>query len=41
MACFVKIAILDIWQSSKYASVIDYLLLGKIEHANKIDSVAM
>ena len=38
---FDKHSILDVWQGSGYASVICYLLSGKIEEANKIDSVAM
>ena len=37
----VKHSILDVWQSSKYASVIYYSLFGKTVDANKIDSVAM
>ena len=36
---FNKYSILDVWQGSEYASVIWYSLFGKIEDANKIDSV--
>ena len=32
---FVKHSILDIWQGSKYESVICYPLFGKIEDSNK------
>ena len=38
---FVKHSILDAWQGFEYVSVICYTLFGKIENANKIDSVAM
>ena len=38
---FVKHFILDVWLDSEYPSVICYLLFGKTEDANKIDSVAM
>ena len=32
---------LDVWEGSEYASVICYSLFGKIEDANKLDSVAV
>ena len=38
---FVKDSILDASQGSGYASIFCYLLFGKIEDANKTDSVAM
>ena len=39
---FVRHSILDVWQGSKYASVIyTSSLFGKIEGINKIDSVTM
>ena len=38
---FIIKLILDVWQGSEYASVICHSLFGKIEDANKIDSVAM
>ena len=37
----VKQFILDVWLDSEYASVIFYLLFGKTEDANKIDSVSV
>ena len=38
---FFKHFILDVSEDSEYAPVICYLLFGKIEDTNKIDSVAM
>ena len=38
---FVKHLILHAWLDSEYPFVICYLLFGKTEGANKIDSVAM
>ena len=38
---FLKHSILDIWQGSKYTSVIYYSLFGKTEDTNKTDSVAV
>ena len=39
--CLEKHSILDVWQSSEYAPVICYTLLGKTEDPNNIDSMVM
>ena len=38
---FVRHFILDVWLDSEYVDVICYLLFGKSEDANKIDSVSV
>ena len=38
---FFKHSILDVWEGPEHASATCYSLFGKIEEANKIDSVAM
>ena len=41
LTIFTQQSILDVWQGSKYVSVICYSSLGETEDVNKIDSVTM
>ena len=41
LTIFVKDSFLDVWQDSKYASLIYHSFFGKIVDASKVDSIAM